>query len=41
MQDDSGGKVNILGDDNIDHCEKKKGQMTMCLILNVCRDTAV
>jgi hypothetical protein len=24
IQGDSGGKANILGGDNIDHCEKKK-----------------
>jgi hypothetical protein len=33
--DDSGGKVNILGGDNIGDCEKKI-HMNMCRILNRC-----
>jgi len=34
IQADSGGKVNILEDYSISHCEKKKVEMNMCLILN-------
>jgi hypothetical protein len=33
-QTDSGGKVNILEDYSISHCEKNKVHMNMCLILN-------
>ena len=41
IQGDSGRKVNILGRNSIDHCEKKKVNMNMCVILNVYRDRAV
>jgi hypothetical protein len=33
IKGDSGGKVSILGGDNIGHCEEK-GYVNMCLILN-------
>ena len=41
IQGDSGGTVNILARDSIGHYEKKKVYMSMCLILNSYRDTAV
>ena len=37
---DSGGKVNILGGDNISHCEEKV-HTNMCLILNDYQDRSV
>jgi len=37
---ESGGKLNILGGDNICQCERKV-DTDMCLILNGQRDTAV
>ena len=40
IQGDSGGKVSIVGGDNIGHCEKNV-HMNMCLIVNGYRDTAV
>ena len=40
IQGDSGGKISIVGGDNIGHCEKNV-HMNMCLILNGYRDTAV
>jgi hypothetical protein len=40
IQSDSGGKVNILGGDNIGHCEKKVHR-NMCLILTGYLDRAV
>ena len=36
IQGGSGGKVSVLGGDNIGHCEKQN-----CLILNSYRDRAV
>lgn len=41
IQSDSGGKINILGGDIIGHFEKKKVHMSMCVILNVHRDSVV
>jgi hypothetical protein len=41
-QADSGGKVNILEDYSISHCEKeKKVPMNMCLIQNGYQDRTV
>ena len=40
IQDDSGGKVNILGGDSIGHCEKTF-HLSMGLILNGYRHRAV
>jgi hypothetical protein len=37
IQDDSEEKVNIVRDDSIGHCQKKKVQINMCQILNGCR----
>ena len=34
IQDDSGGKVSVLGGDSVSHCEIKKVHMNMYLILN-------
>jgi hypothetical protein len=41
IQDDSEGKVNILGGDSVSHCAKKKVRMTMFLILNGYGDRSV
>jgi hypothetical protein len=41
MVGDAGGKVNVLGDDSIGHCEKKNFIRTGVLILNGYRDSAV
>jgi hypothetical protein len=40
IQGDSGGKVNVLGDDSVGNCDKKV-HVNMCLILNGYRDRAV
>jgi hypothetical protein len=40
IQDDSGGKVNILGGDGICYCENKFC-VNVCLILNRYRDRAL
>ena len=40
IQGDSGGKVNILGNDSVGHCEKKVHK-NMCLIVNGYRGGAV
>jgi hypothetical protein len=36
IQSDSEGKINIVGDDSIGHCEEREVSMKMCLILNGC-----
>jgi len=40
IQDDSGGKINILGDDKVGYCEKKV-LINICLIMNYYRDRTV